>query len=187
LYINNISNNITASINYSRLITNQWLYLPGGSFAMGDTEGEAVEQPVHNVTLSSFYIQKFEVSAAEYQVCVGEGACSLPTQCDRGSAVYGNEQFQNNPVNCISWQMALDYCQWLDADNGNLPSEAQWEYAARGMDGRNYPWGDTLPNNSLAIYNSAQTAEVASFSDGASYALLTFQTSNHKYQTNSSN
>jgi len=117
--------------------------VPAGSFWMGcndeiDTNCEDNEFPYHEVFLSAFAIGRTEVTAAAYADCVEAGACSSPhpmnpfgSVCDAGSG--------DLPATCIDWFQARDYCEWI---GGQLPTEAQWEKAARGTDGRLYPWGD---------------------------------------------
>lgn len=105
-------------------ITNEWMFIPGGTFEMGDAwgDGDNNEQPVHSVTLSDFYLQKYEVSFAEYNECVAAGVCDESMFSD--DSHYNGD---NQPVNGVDWQDAMDYCDWI---GGTLPTEAQWEYAA---------------------------------------------------------
>jgi formylglycine-generating enzyme required for sulfatase activity len=115
-----------------------------GEFSMGsaDVEGSA-EQPIHSVYLDAFYIDQYEVTNALYKDCVGAGTC-LPSQSPGSStrsSYYGNPDFDNYPVIYVDWNMAKTYCEWRGAD---LPTEAQWEKAARGIDGRTYPWGEGI-------------------------------------------
>jgi len=124
--------------------------VPSGAFMMGCNEAldaacEDNEYPYHEVTLSAFAIGRTEVTAAEYQACVDAGSCSTPQPmngfgdpCDAGSG--------NLPAACVNWFQAADYCAWIDA---TLPTEAQWEKASRGTDGRTYPWGEDAPTCTL--------------------------------------
>ena len=110
--------------------------IPAGMFLMGSTYSTD-EQPVHGVRLSAFCMDETEVTVAEYANCAGCSAPDTSRVCNWG--VTGRE---NHPVNCVDWDQARAYCQSRGA---SLPTEAQWEYAARGTDGRTYPWGNTAP------------------------------------------
>ena len=114
-----------------------WVSLPGGSFTMGSSDNDD-EKPAHRVRVEPFEIAKTEVTVAQYRVCVEAGACSAaPTgrTCN-----WGNPDRDDHPVNCVDWAQARDFCRWA---GGRLPSEAEWEYAARsgGLD-QAYPWGN---------------------------------------------
>ncbi len=110
----------------------------------------AYEAPSASVTLDSFYIQKYEVSNKDYKKCVEDGGCKTQkwSQCTawdgkawaEGNALRPDLKRSTHPAVCVSWYDARDYCQWIDA---RLPTEAEWEKAARGEDDeRQYPWGD---------------------------------------------
>jgi formylglycine-generating enzyme required for sulfatase activity len=122
--------------------------IPAGCFNMGDSNDscgfDPNECPVHNVCITSiFYMDKREVTNAEYAVCVSGGGCTAPLNSNsrtRGS-YYGNPTYNNFPVIWVNWNQANAYCMWLGK---RLPTEAEWEYAARGgLSGKRYPWGDT--------------------------------------------
>ncbi len=115
------------------------VYVPAGQFEMGSTEGSADEQPVHTVILDGFWIDQTEVTNAQYQKCVEAGKCQSPTTCNWGKPTYGEADKADHPAVCVDWQGAQDYCEWT---GGRLPTEAEWEYAARGPEERIYPWGD---------------------------------------------
>lgn len=115
--------------------------IAAGSFMMGsDLLAFPVATPVHRVSLSAFCLDVTEVTVAAYAACVGEGRC---TRSD--SAAGCNELVAGramHPINCVDWTQARAYCQ---SRGGELPTEAQWEFAARGPSGRTYPWGNTDP------------------------------------------
>ena len=110
------------------------LYIPAGSFPMGRAAGFSSEKPVHDVSLDAFWIDITEVTNAQYASCVTAGSCQ--------PSVYADDTDYNGgdyPAVGVSWSDAEAYCEWADAQ---LPTEAQWEYAARGPEGPEYPWGD---------------------------------------------
>ncbi len=113
--------------------------IPAGSFRMGSTAGEDEERPVHTVNLPSFYMQEHEVTWNQYQPCIDAGVCSK--QSDAG---WGKD---NRPVIRISWNDVQSYIGWLNNKTGmhfRLPSEAEWEYAARAGSTGEYNWGDSV-------------------------------------------
>ena len=122
--------------------------IPSGKFTMGASDSFPNESPIHLVNLSTYYIDKYEVTNKNYTLCVQDGECLPPKK--RNSKTYpsyfGNSEFDNYPVIYVTWNMAQQYCLWRDA---RLPSEAEWEKAARGVDGRIYPWGDTIKNSEV--------------------------------------
>ena len=148
-------------------------YVPAGPFYMGSPEGvgEENEDPRHVVTLDAFWIDQTEVTNAQYQKCVEVRVC--PTEGTDGFDPQGRPEY---PVRVI-WSGAEAYCRWA---GGRLPIEAEWEKAARGTDGRIYPWGDDWPDCSRANHDSLHQgfcydglAPVGSFPAGASpYGVL---------------
>jgi formylglycine-generating enzyme required for sulfatase activity len=116
--------------------------VPAGSFQMGSEDGKDIEKPVHTVTLDDFYIDQYEVTNAHYAECVGAGVCDPPSQTASYTreSYYGEAEYADYPVIYVNWKAAQTYCQWRDA---RLPTEAEWEKAARGgLEGAQYPWGD---------------------------------------------
>jgi formylglycine-generating enzyme required for sulfatase activity len=148
----------------------EMVYVPGGTFEMGSTDGDSDEQPVHSVTLDSFWIDRTEVTNAQYARCVANGICSPRSKSSSPTrdSYYGDSQYDAYPVIYVNWSDATTYCEWA---GGRLPTEAQWEYAARGPDGHIYPWGDNLPDDTLVNYNFyvGDTTEVGSYPDGVSW------------------
>jgi len=123
-----------------------FVFIPGGTFMMGapSTEGDADEHPQHAVTVAPFCMSKLEVTVSQYQACVTAGMCIATKTESRCNA--SDASRTNHPINCINFSMALAYCNWT---SGRLPTEEEWEYAARGTDGRRYPWGNSAPSPQL--------------------------------------
>lgn len=117
-----------------------------GSFLMGsDSLGAArAPYPQHQETVEEFWVHVYEVSNAEYQECVDAIACTQPfkTSSPTHPQYFVNSQFSEYPVIWVSYRQAAQYCDWIGAQ---LPTEAQWERAARGTEGRTYPWGNDPP------------------------------------------
>ena len=144
------------------------VFVPAGEFAMGSDLGADDEQPVHAVALDAFWIDETEVTNTQYRWCVESGNCSAPTTCDFGAAPYEDVTLRNHPAVCVDWEGAQAYCEWA---GGRLPTEAEWEYAARGPAASVYPWGDIEPSCMVARYAACDqgTAEVGEMPDGASW------------------
>lgn len=143
-----------------------------GVFTMGSDEGSDYEQPVHQVYLDAFYMDIYEVTNAAYKACVEEGVCTPPhnTSSSMRDSYYGNSEFDNYPVIYVGWNQANAYCEWRGA---SLPTEAQWEKAARGTDDRTYPWGEGISCNQANYYHGREhcvddTTEVGSYESGKS-------------------
>jgi serine/threonine-protein kinase len=145
------------------------VYVPAGIFQMGsdetDPNAKGSEKPPHSVTVDAFWIDKYEVSNAQYARCVEAGVCQEAAFAD--DATYNGTDF---PVVGVPWKDAADYCLWA---GGRLPTEAEWEYAARGPDGPIYPWGDTFESPQANVRgdddNYDHTAPVDSSPEGASW------------------
>jgi serine/threonine-protein kinase len=148
------------------------VYVPAGEFLMGSTgagwRNDDDEQPQHTVYLDAFWIDRTEVTNNQYQKCVEAGACTAPEE-SKSRTYYGNTIFDEYPVLYVDWNQASAYCQWAGA---RLPTEAQWEKAARGTEGRSYPWGNSGPDDNKVNFNCSQcvgyTSQVGSYPDGAS-------------------
>lgn len=123
-----------------------WVIINGGSFQMGSLSGDTDEQPVHLVTIPTFEMSRSEVTVGQYKKCVDANACSRPIGKDK-DCTWNIPGRQDYPVNCVDWNQANDYATWA---NARLPTEAEWEYAARsrGKELR-YPWGDSLPDSTF--------------------------------------
>ena len=107
---------------------------------MGDDRGLPDERPAHRVFVSAFRIDRLEVSVGSYERCVRDGACRPPGTAgsETRSDYFSSPRYRDYPVVGVTWQGATAYCRWRHA---RLPTEAEWEKAARGTDGRLYPWG----------------------------------------------
>ncbi len=118
---------------------------------MGSMDGDSDEKPVRQVYLDAYWMDRYEVNNAQYTLCVKAGACTNPrwTNSSTRSNYYNNLDYGNYPVVNVDWNQAQTYCEWA---GGSLPTEAQWEKAARGTDGRSFPWGEENPDCDLANY-----------------------------------
>ncbi|BDD12560.1 hypothetical protein FUAX_49920 (plasmid) [Fulvitalea axinellae] len=133
----------------------EMVIVPAGEFIMGcDYEGNeqnCLEEasPAHKVYVDGFRIDKYMVTYRRYNKCVAEGVC---TPLFEGAACNAGMPWNSNhPVNCVDYAQAAAFCEW---DGGKrLPTEAEWEKAARGTDGRKFPWGNQSPNCDLAVMN----------------------------------
>ncbi len=151
----------------------QFIKLNAGSFMMGSTPENLEDEnegPLHKVDVNEFYISKTEITVKQYQKCVDAGVCTKPhwddetcwierlTQGVLSQDFRGDDQ----PIVCVDWHQARKYAQWI---GGDLPSEAQWEYAAKSR-GKNilYPWGNEMPNCELLVHHFYRDCEIKSTS-----------------------
>ena len=184
------------------------VFVPGGEFPMGSTkemvfaakdickadlgggitsavcryESFMDEYPDHIVELPDFWLDQNEVNNGQYRLCVDGGECDPPLKIGSFTRehYYDDPEFDNYPVVQVTWNMAADYCEWAGV---RLPTEAEWEYAARGPDGLIFPWGNDFDPSKVnycdagckgisdPTYNDnfPDTAPVGSFPEGASW------------------
>jgi formylglycine-generating enzyme required for sulfatase activity len=150
------------------------VFFPGGTYLLGSPTSDETaipdEQPAHQVQLYPFWLYTHEVTNVMYAECVAAGACIEPSQQATGpTSHYSDPVYADYPVVGVDWLMADDYCRWA---GGRLPTEAEWEAAARGKEALLYPWGDATPDCNLANMkgcSAEQTTEpAAAYPDGAS-------------------
>lgn len=110
--------------------------IPGGEFLMGSEDGLPDARPLHRVYISGFWIDRYKLTNRQYQRCVEVGGCAVP----KDRSAYDDATRAEHPVTNVTWNQARDYCRWLGK---RLPTEAEWEKVARGIDGRLYPWGNS--------------------------------------------
>lgn len=149
-------------IMFSQLYS-QYISLSEGTYVMGNSgdDAEEDEKPEHEVSLSAFKLGKYEVSVAQYDSCVRSGACT-PAHYDDGKCLAWNgsrfvsvtipESYRSpdKPVVCVTWHQAAAYCR---SKGLRLPSEAQWEYAARAGTLNRYSWGNSSPSKENCAFN----------------------------------
>jgi len=159
--------------------------IPEGYFTMGSNAGPDDEKPEHTIFVKAFYLDILPVTNSDFAQFLN----SQGLKNQRGETFYDDDDgdarihrqnstwradlgYESHPANEVSWVGAREYCAWL---NKRLPTEAEWEKAARGIDGRKYPWGNTAPNAKLAHFGSPFNSSAPSdaFPDGASpYGIL---------------
>lgn len=146
-------------------------YIPEGEFLMGSNDGARDEWPAHKVNLDGYYIDKYEVSNAQYRKFCDDTKRPYPQTFWRNYSIKGNSDY---PVTNIKWEDAFAYTAWAGK---RLPTEAEWEKAARGTDGRRYPWGDAWEEDRCSNGGNYDYLEkpypVGSFTKGASpYGIM---------------
>ena len=127
-----------------------------------DTECQSSENPYHSVTVPAYKIDKYEVTASEYKACVTASGCTAAnTTSGCNYNVAGKE---SHPINCVDWNQAKAYCTWAGK---KLPTEAEWEKAARGTDGRKYPWGNDVLDCNRAVHSVSPCSNTATAAVGS--------------------
>jgi len=140
---------VVAKVNPTAIAaTSEEILIPAGTFEMGCVPGDdwcfGDEKPLHEVYLDPYFIDKFEVTNARYAACVEASGCKPPLAANSETRrqYYGNAEFDTYPVLMVDWSMADAFCRW---EGKRLPSEAEWQKAARGTSPRIYPWGEETP------------------------------------------
>lgn len=154
--------------------------IPAGDYGRGcnaEVDGACWldEMPWHTVRLDAYEIDQTEVPVATYQACIKDGDCTVPA-VDGDTCNLGKPGTENHPMNCVSWEDAKACCEWAGK---RLCTEAEWEQAARGPEGRKFPWGNDAPDCTRAHFHNGDpsgegcgtgaTAEVGSYPDGSSH------------------
>jgi formylglycine-generating enzyme required for sulfatase activity len=149
------------------------VFVPEGPFDMGSDEGWDSERPIHNVNLPAYWMDQTEVTNAQYELCVSASACDAPgnEKSFSRSEYYNNIEFDDYPVINVSWYDANAYCEWAGK---RLPSEAEWEKAARNGENLTYPWGEDIScERANYIDCIGDTTAVGTLPSGASpYGVL---------------
>jgi formylglycine-generating enzyme required for sulfatase activity len=147
----------------------EMVLVPAGEFLMGNDESAfAPEKPAHLVTLDDYWIDRYEVTNAQYRLCLDAGVCAEPE-------LWWNDELNGDDQPAlVNWEEAQAYCGWVGA---RLPTEAEWEKAARGVDGRMWPWGNEFEPSRANLHGDEDgygpTAPVGSFpGDASPYGLL---------------
>ena len=177
---NQIEQSNTAKTTIREIDGMQMILIPGATFQL--SQKGKWGKGTHQVTLDRYWIDQTEITNKHYRQCVEAGVCAPPTSCSWGEPTYNDPAYTDHPVICVTWQMANAYCQWA---GGRLPSEAEWDFAARGSQRSNYAWGDIFdaarcnycdvncPNSDKRDQSAddgfALTAPTGSFPDGASW------------------
>ncbi len=142
----------------------EMITVPSGSFSRG-SDVDPVEQPLTSIYLERFYIDEFEVSNLQYKFFVDRTNRTAPSDWINSEYEAAKE---NHPVKNVTWDDAAAYCAWA---NKRLPTESEWEKAARGPSGNSYPWGEVEPTEELAnfAHNIGAAVDVSSYQNGKSY------------------
>lgn len=146
--------------------------IPAGPFIMGSDADNALpdSRPAHEVTLRAYRIDRYEVTNGQFAMCVEAGYCYEPRDLSSSTRpdYYKNEAYADFPVIHVDWNQARAYCSWAGK---RLPTEAEWEKAARGEEGSLYPWGNELPDPlpaQIGLFSLGDTAWADAYPEGCS-------------------
>lgn len=143
-----------------------YVFVPAGTFVMGLDEGGFDEKPAHEVYLDAFWIMQTEVTNEQYEKCVEAGSCTPPANPEWGTSLFW-AAYDTHPITYVTWEQAVTYAKWA---GGRLPTEAEWEKAARGADEYPYPWGNQPPTDERLNFDNhiGEPQPVGSYPDSAS-------------------
>jgi formylglycine-generating enzyme required for sulfatase activity len=151
-------------------------FVSAGDFKMGSDDAYDNEKPQHTVYLDAFWMDKFEVTNALYKKCVSDGVCTEPSNKSSftRNPYYDDSKYADYPVIYVTWDQARTYCEWAGK---RLPTEAEWEKAARGTNGRIYPWGNIFDGTKLNSWDlnppPGDTTQIGAYPSGASpYGIM---------------
>ena len=147
--------------------------IPAGEFVMGSDDGDSDEKPAHKVYMDAYYIDKYEITNEQYELCVQLDVCRRPIDYSsyQRLSYFGNPLFGDYPVINVTFEMARAYCE--DWRGARLPTEAEWEKAARGADSSTFPWGEEIDCRNANYRDKScervrDTSKVTSFTQGVS-------------------
>jgi formylglycine-generating enzyme required for sulfatase activity len=154
--------------------------IPGGTFSMGSETGKEDERPVHAVTIDAYKIDRRLVSNRDYNECVAAGRCTPPNYENGQCFLWTNQGLSritppaellgpNNPVVCVSWRQANEYCRFR---GGRLPTEAEWEFAATNGGKTNFSWGNERPTPERARFRSRSSVSVYTYQGVGDFGLV---------------
>jgi formylglycine-generating enzyme required for sulfatase activity len=132
------------------------VYIPAGEFMMGSGTSY-VETVAHKVYLDAYWLDQTDVTNSMYALCVKADKCTRPAHYNH---YFDDPKYADYPIVYVTWYAAQDFCTW---EGGTLPTEAEWEKAARGWDDRPYPWGTDSPSDSLLNYNGSHNDIVSAY------------------------
>lgn len=143
------------------IVDDELIKIPAGDFVMGCNPGKdtlcdlAPDEAMHIVYLDEYAIDKYEVTFRRYEKCVDAGVCTPPAV--GGALNYGWPDTELFPVNGVTWEQADKFCKF---EKRRLPTEAEWEKAARGTDSNTFPWGEAAPSCELAVIDAPNAGEL---------------------------
>lgn len=162
------SNNDTTNTNKDNppTVPEGMVLVKGAEFTMGTDKGDISEMPAHTKTVKSFFMDKYEVTREDYAKCVTAGNCTAPTIWKNGTFPEGTEKY---PVVGVTYSQATAYAKFV---NKRLPTEEEWEFAARGTDKRQFPWGNSWEKGKANAHGEGKDfTEVGKFSGASPFGI----------------